>query len=522
MNKDWIAKGAGILLLCAIVFVGAPLLFTGAEQTASVWAVDQLPTPVVTPGDGEKLEYAKSEGECRDETSEWHWVITDVTEQTAPQQIYVVWIHPDGSLETVELLQVTGSVGHYSTMSHGPIDLTPVAYAILPGNWEGQFNLSHRPCAAPTATATETATETPTDTPTDTPTNTATETASETPTETATETPTSTATETATTTPSSSATATETGTTTPTATGTATQTPTESPSISPTVTETPTATQTGTQTATATPTSTPTGTSVTETGTPTNTATDTQTPTPTLIETVVTSTSTPTFTPTSTQATAVPTTPSSTPTNTTTPTATEALTPTSTPEFCWGSPNHVCIPVVLKPVDTATSTQTPTPVVQWCGAAFALDPAAKTLTCSATPPGLANIDWHEPYVHVGNGITGWKDAAVDSSNVVHIEVLINYFKNGPLTYIEALKVDGVAISVANGNAHQDIVTDSFWLYVRERGFRDADGKRYPALEVQFYPAPGMTGLFVTWLTEAQSTQPASVETTEYSAIEQPQ
>jgi hypothetical protein len=78
--------------------------------------------------------------------SEWHFVITSVTdEQAAPGSITVSWT--DGSTATVALEKVTGGTAHYRTTAHLTSTVSAATAEIYAG-WTGEFNLSHGPCGS--------------------------------------------------------------------------------------------------------------------------------------------------------------------------------------------------------------------------------------------------------------------------------------------------------------------------------------------------------------------------------------
>lgn len=85
--------------------------------------------------------------------TEWHFVITQTTEQQAPATIHVTW--ENGDEEDVPLDKVTGGVAHYVTTSNLD-DHVVSAIAIILGAWSGQFNLSHGPACSPPGTTTTT------------------------------------------------------------------------------------------------------------------------------------------------------------------------------------------------------------------------------------------------------------------------------------------------------------------------------------------------------------------------------
>ena len=101
-------------------------------------------------------------------TSEWHFVITQIDEESnAPGSIDVTWAN--GNSASVPLDKFTGGVAHYSTTANLDSTVTS-ATAMIYSSWSGEFNLSHGPCK-PQPTETPVVTETPveTETPTETP-----------------------------------------------------------------------------------------------------------------------------------------------------------------------------------------------------------------------------------------------------------------------------------------------------------------------------------------------------------------
>jgi len=174
---------------------------------------------------------AKALGDHSCDSTEWHFVITQISDASlAPSSISVSW--ENGSSADIALSKFTGGTAHYSTGSNLDSPVTG-ASAMIYSSWNGQFNLSHGPCPTPTPTKTEVPTDTP-EIPTNTPTST----------ETNTPTMTLTATATATSTGTVTATFTPTNTLTPTSTSTGTITATSKPTNTPKVTETPKKTET--------------------------------------------------------------------------------------------------------------------------------------------------------------------------------------------------------------------------------------------------------------------------------------
>ncbi len=244
---------------------------------------------------------ALNDHECND--SEWHFVITQVSEESlAPGSINVSWAN--GAGETVPLDKFTGGTAHYSTSSNLGSTVTSASAEIY-SEWSGQFNLSHGPCnsnATPTIVI-------PTNTPTE-----VVVTLSPTP---------------------------ETPTASPTPEVTITLTVTASPTGEITVTSSPTPSETPTPTLVVSVTPTPTGTVVTVTSSPTATPTKiilTGTPTPT--------TPAGTATPTNPPPTVTPTTPAGT------------ITPTSTQVIVTATPTTPSTQVTLTPTNTPKPPQT--------------------------------------------------------------------------------------------------------------------------------------------------------------------
>jgi hypothetical protein len=102
---------------------------------------------------------------CTDgnDAQEWHFIINQIDgEANAPLSIHVEWA--DGGSEEVPRSSFSGnSTAHYTTFSHLDSTVTS-ATAVIYDGWNGQFVISHGPCAVPTSTPTEVpATETPTE-----------------------------------------------------------------------------------------------------------------------------------------------------------------------------------------------------------------------------------------------------------------------------------------------------------------------------------------------------------------------
>lgn len=81
------------------------------------------------------------------DSSEWGFGITGIDDPaTAPASIQVTWAN--GKSETVPLDEVTGKRAHYRTTLNMDSVVTEATAEIF-DTWEGQFNLSHGPCAPP-------------------------------------------------------------------------------------------------------------------------------------------------------------------------------------------------------------------------------------------------------------------------------------------------------------------------------------------------------------------------------------
>ncbi|KKL09891.1 hypothetical protein LCGC14_2561340, partial [marine sediment metagenome] len=111
-----------------------------------------------------KVIHAKALTDHECDSTEWHFVITQISEESlAPDFIIVEF---SGGLGQVNRGAFTGGVAHYTlgTNLNGPV---LDAWATIYAEWDGQFNLSHGPCVFPTPTPTPT--DDPTPTPTETP-----------------------------------------------------------------------------------------------------------------------------------------------------------------------------------------------------------------------------------------------------------------------------------------------------------------------------------------------------------------
>jgi len=89
---------------------------------------------------------------CDDD--EWHFVITQVSPDTAAPAYIDVWWY-GGIHETVALGGVTGGTAHYSWYGHFDLPVVNATAEIYSG-WSGNFNLSHGPCCFHSVTVTPT------------------------------------------------------------------------------------------------------------------------------------------------------------------------------------------------------------------------------------------------------------------------------------------------------------------------------------------------------------------------------
>lgn len=112
--------------------------------TAAALMVATLAMPAMAGGGVSQQISAKSLTDQTCDSSEWHFVITQVaTEYLAPASIEVEF--SGGDTVTVPLGDYTGKTAHYTEVSH--LDETVVsATADIYNDWSGQFNLSHGPC----------------------------------------------------------------------------------------------------------------------------------------------------------------------------------------------------------------------------------------------------------------------------------------------------------------------------------------------------------------------------------------
>jgi hypothetical protein len=89
------------------------------------------------------VKHAKALCEHQIDSTEWHFVITQVRDEaSAPKSITVTW--EGGKTAVVPLEKFTGGVAHYSTTLNLGLNVTDATMSIY-GSWGGQFNLSHGP-----------------------------------------------------------------------------------------------------------------------------------------------------------------------------------------------------------------------------------------------------------------------------------------------------------------------------------------------------------------------------------------
>lgn len=109
------------------------------DQANLTTDVDPIPCQVQTIHAG-----ALSSHDCNED--EWHFVITQLTDETSPPTIHVEW--GDGTVSDLSLSKVSGKTGHYETTTSEHLDTTvEQATTSVPTDWSGQFELSHGPDA---------------------------------------------------------------------------------------------------------------------------------------------------------------------------------------------------------------------------------------------------------------------------------------------------------------------------------------------------------------------------------------
>ena len=94
---------------------------------------------------GTKIIHAKALTDHECDSTEWHFVINQISEGTlAPSSIHVAWAN--GASENVSMWKFTGGVAHYVTTANLGSTVTEASAEIYEA-WSGQFNLSSGPCA---------------------------------------------------------------------------------------------------------------------------------------------------------------------------------------------------------------------------------------------------------------------------------------------------------------------------------------------------------------------------------------
>jgi hypothetical protein len=132
-----------ILVIAALVSVSVQMLASLNSTQVNYAKANGLPEGGVAQAEGlQSITAHVSDYDC--DSSEWHFVITQLTEGDPPDTIRVTW--DNGSVEDVPLDRVTGGAAHYSTTSNLDARVTRAAGRIYEG-WSGQFNLSHGPCS---------------------------------------------------------------------------------------------------------------------------------------------------------------------------------------------------------------------------------------------------------------------------------------------------------------------------------------------------------------------------------------
>lgn len=122
-----------------VVLTGALLMLLGLTSMANATA--QTGTRTIS------ADLNHPDRTCDD--MEWHFVISDITEDTAPRSITVTWAN--GQSETLDFLGAVGDVADYATSSYLDSTITSATTEIS-ADWSGQFYLLFGPCPAPTAT----------------------------------------------------------------------------------------------------------------------------------------------------------------------------------------------------------------------------------------------------------------------------------------------------------------------------------------------------------------------------------
>jgi hypothetical protein len=142
--SQFLGKSVAYALACLGLAVAASTL---AVSTASAQSATK-PITVHAPSLAQDDPSTLAENECGHESDslEWHFVINQIdVEDNAPSSITV--FYSDFTSEVVPLDKATnGVVAHYVTRSK--LDQVVLgASATIYSSWNGQFNLSHGPCA---------------------------------------------------------------------------------------------------------------------------------------------------------------------------------------------------------------------------------------------------------------------------------------------------------------------------------------------------------------------------------------
>ncbi len=145
-----------LLAVVAVLTWTAPGVHAKPREDAGLSSVDTAIQPdttvqTITVNRGSLTDHA-----CDDD--EWHFVITQISPDTAAPAYIDVWWY-GGIHETLPLAKVTGGTAHYHWL-YGHFDLPVVnATAEIYSGWSGTFNLSHGPCCFHAVTVTPTSGE---------------------------------------------------------------------------------------------------------------------------------------------------------------------------------------------------------------------------------------------------------------------------------------------------------------------------------------------------------------------------
>ncbi|GAB4403870.1 MAG: hypothetical protein Kow00123_15320 [Anaerolineales bacterium] len=146
---------ATVLLMFAVATLASPGVDAKPREDAgfsgsasAIWPETVLQTITVNQG--------SLTGHSCDDT-EWHFVITQVSPDTAAPASIEVWWY-GGVHETLPLDRVTGGTAHYRWYGHFDLPVVNATAQIYPG-WTGNFNLSHGPCCFHSVTVTPTSGE---------------------------------------------------------------------------------------------------------------------------------------------------------------------------------------------------------------------------------------------------------------------------------------------------------------------------------------------------------------------------